>query len=634
MTIAILKKSGEFFPPAVLRDFPPIAVDKPREGHALSPLTGATPLGDGGFRQPAVFRLDPKVRKDSGPGISLGSAAILAGGAVAMAIRWEDIDKLLDTLCSSISRAEKRSIIDRLIEEARQNPLVVPAMLQRIADPKMPSEEILQGLARLDLGAWEDLAKQNHLVLTILFAMHEVVQHEGARAMLQRLDLQEIRNDVLEHEFGLFLHADDLMVLAELGNSQAWSILGEVDIRVLQSAIRHYRQGEADFEDNARLAILTMTYVARSGGKNGYAAIEALRNETIGADLIWDREAVLEVLGPLLALENPSAQELARSLDLEALQKLPSRNKPSNIRRVALYDAIGAVLEHSQCKRSLGQLVQAVEAGDPEAFRVLDMLARKGYKPAQDYLNTSVSLAIDNRKMGRKPNEALINLTLAILGQGSRSLNASFRALRTQVLEHPGIKAIGSITVAHEVSIGIWKAWRDEPLRDIYLRLETKPMSSELIPSSYIEAYVEHSLERNAKGLDLVHEGILPPEDWKGWELTEDLAPKPSPEELESFDLRNRISLGMAMNWGTAFTELPPDQKRVLASEIAASWLELSPSDRQAFAEQSPGELFPSAFLRSFEASNSALFRPWSDAELGNDLGKDPKRGGGPKGIH
>jgi hypothetical protein len=67
--------------------------------------------------------------------------------------------------------------------------------------------------------------------------------------------------------------------------------------------------------------------------------------------------------------------------------------------------------------------------------------------------------------------------------------------------------------------------------------------------------------------------------------------------------------------------------------EIAAAWQELSPSDRQAYEDATPEELFPSSFLLTFQEYHSALFRRWTDAELGKDLEKDPGKGG-PKGFH
>lgn len=632
MTITILKKGGEFFPPAVLLELPPIAADPAKENSEAF-VARAAPLGTMTFRQPAVFRLDPKVRKDAGLANTVGSAALLAAGAAAMALSRQDISRILEALRSSNNAQEQQALLDRLFEAAKQDPYVVPALLERILDPKMPSKEILHRLSRLDLGSWEDLAKQDHLALSILIDMHMVARHKGAQTVLQKLDLQAFREEILEHKFGLFLYANDLMLLAELGNSQAWSILGEADINVLQSSIQQYRQGEEDFKDDARLAVLTMIYVSRSGGKNSYAAIEALRDLAIGEDLVEDREAVLEMLGPLLALGSPSAQDIARRLDLEALQKLPSREKDPALRKIALYDAIGVVLEHSQCKSSLGYLVQAVEAsGDPQAFRILNVLDQKGYAPAQQYLRASVLLALDNRKSGRQSGEALYNLAISMLDHGTMPLNRPLLSLWRQVQEHPGIQATGSIAAVHEVALGIWKAWRREPLREIYLKLERRPMNQELIPSTYIEAYVERSLERAALGMDMVHDEVWPPEDWEGWRLAEAQAPMPDTETLETSKLRALIHVALTMDWGHKFTSLPRDQQRVLVSEIAAAWQELSPSDRQAFEEGS-SELFPSAFLEAYHRSNSALFRPWSDKELGADVERDPGRRG-PKGVH
>ncbi|MDL1871265.1 hypothetical protein FBR05_03575 [Deltaproteobacteria bacterium PRO3] len=618
MTISLLKKNGEFFPRVELREAPstPMVTDHPAEAGPTHPPSGA--LGPQAFRQPAVFRMDPRLRRDFGIAGS-GGAAILAAGAVAMAIRREDIAEIMRRLILSQDSQEKKALLDGLFEEVPRDPYFFRPLLllAQVGDPA--ESALVDRLMKLDLDAWKPLAVEDAEVLWALAVLGESLRHEGARQILRELDLTAYRGRA-QADFGEMLSiAPELFLMAELGNPQAWWLLGEADVTALVSVLAGYRRDQYDLSD-ARLALEALVYVARSGGKNSYAAIEALRREYIREEWIANREAVAEVLGPLLEIGNESAREIAAGLDLQTLRKLPTRHGDPMMAEISLYEAIAVAFEYSRCSQSLDLLVKAAEDDDSDAMVVLLLLRWLGV--AEGDLRMSALDPWPFKEEAKKQN--LIEWAAAMLDGTLLSYHRSLQFLEERVRAQPGIDSLPSKD-PEEIAAGILKAWRQEPHRDFYLRQEGKPMSLELIPSLYIEDYVERSLELWAQGKRLIHNG---PVERRPVEV---VLEKDRAREIE------QIHIEMTLVLDEAFLSLPPEQRQIVAEDAHAAWRALSPSDREPYKrelpEKGPDALPPPTFLLAFHRSNSALFRPWSKAELGEEAEQDANKKG-PKSFH
>ena len=418
--------------------------------------------------------------------------------------------RLLQSARSLRTPHERQQFATQLVKDLEEHPENLPAIQEMLRHSGTITPSMTQAIISLRLDRWAELASSNPFVLTLLNHLHLLFRHPRATQILSTIDLEKFAGfskDHWENQRAIF---QLLRPAIQLNNSSAWTFFDSLRPATVTQGIK-LGDPKGQHQEETLDALEMLIFMARNPGPGHQEALKWLEETT---SVEWIRHegvyALHNVLIPMANLGNEAALRYIREISVEEIVRLQGYRQHPTFDRNLYYSL--SLLSEFGSKAAFNILYNHAVTGTPYAMQEMYYLLRSGNPQAQEvYRNHTQGVGKDRlAKFLDSP------LGKAIFTEKSSKNNLVFRSAREQRITHRMMKVcernlffaqLGEIQ-KNEILQGLIQGWLKEGNKPFYLaRHLGHPMTLDMIPSSYVDAYLEESRSRMLNRRAIKHTG-------------------------------------------------------------------------------------------------------------------------------
>lgn len=410
-----------------------------------------------------------------------------------------DGSRLLKAARSLRTAHERQQFATQLVKELEEHPENLPAIQEMLRHPGTVTPAMTQAILALRLDRWAELARSNPFVLTLINHLHLLFRHPRATEILSTIDLEmfaTFSKDHWENQRALF---QLLRPAIQLNNPSAWTFFDSLNPSTVIQGIK-FDDPKGKYQEETQEALEMMVFMARHPGLGHQEALKWLQ-ETDSVE--WMRHeglyALANIIVPMANLGNEAALRYVREISLAEIVRLQGKQLHPTFDRNLYYSL--SLLSELGSKEAFAVLYNHAVSGTPYAMQEMYFLLKSGNAQVQEaYRNHT--LGLDKARLARFLDSPLGQ---AIFTEKAGRHNLVYSSAREQRITHRMMRVcernhffaqLGG-SQKNEILQGIIQGWLKEGHKAFYLaRHLGHPMTLDMIPSSYVEAYLEESRYR------------------------------------------------------------------------------------------------------------------------------------------